>query len=142
MFKATSGNEALRLALDHDLAVVLLDVEMPEMDGYETAQRGPIVFVTAGDRSEERTFRSYAAGPVEFLYKPINTRPRVRLFTRLDSSAPGTGVGLTLCKRAVEKLRDRPHARHDLSLHRAAQLSSASQGRIDLQLGENPDRQE
>jgi len=81
IYKATSGNDALRLLLKHDFAVVLLDVEMPDMDGYETAQLMrsaertrlvPIIFVTAGDRSEERTFRGYEAGAVDFLYKPIN----------------------------------------------------------------------
>ncbi|CAN5922225.1 response regulator [soil metagenome] len=81
LFRASSGSEALRLLLKHEFALVLLDVEMPVMDGYETAQlmRGsdrtrlvPIIFVTAGDRSEERQFRGYEAGAVDFLYKPIN----------------------------------------------------------------------
>jgi signal transduction histidine kinase len=67
--------------LKHDFAVVLLDVEMPAMDGYEVAELMrsaertrlvPIIFVTAGDRSEERTFRGYEAGAVDFLYKPIS----------------------------------------------------------------------
>lgn len=77
---AHSGNEALRLLLKHEFAVVLLDVEMPNMDGYEVAELMrsaertrlvPIIFVTAGDRSEERVFRGYEAGAVDFLYKPI-----------------------------------------------------------------------
>lgn len=81
LFAAGSGNDALRLLLKHEFAVVLLDVEMPGMDGYETAalMRGaertrlvPIIFVTAGDRSEERTFRGYESGAVDFLYKPLN----------------------------------------------------------------------
>ena len=81
LFRAGSGNEALRLLLKHEFALVLLDVQMPEMDGYETAQlmRGaeptrsvPIIFVTAGDRSEERAFRGYEVGAVDFLYKPVN----------------------------------------------------------------------
>ncbi len=79
--KVTSGNGALRLLLKHEFAVVLLDVEMPGMDGYETAELMrsaertrlvPIIFVTAGDRSEERTFRGYEAGAVDFLYKPLD----------------------------------------------------------------------
>src|SRR5687767_6070375 len=74
--QARSGNEALKLLLNHEFALVLLDVEMPDMDGYETAQlmRGavrtrhiPIIFVTAGDRSEARTFKGYEAGAVDFL---------------------------------------------------------------------------
>jgi len=81
LISAHSGNDALRLLLKHDFAVVLLDVEMPAMDGYEVAELMrsaertrlvPIIFVTAGDRSEERTFRGYEAGAVDFLYKPIS----------------------------------------------------------------------
>ena len=81
LVKAQSGNDALRLLLKHDFAVVLLDVEMPDMGGYEVAELMrstertrlvPIIFVTAGDRSEERTFRGYEAGAVDFLYKPIS----------------------------------------------------------------------
>lgn len=81
IYQASSGNAALKLLLKHQFALVLLDVEMPDMDGYETAQfmRGaertrhvPIIFVTAGDRSEARTFKGYEAGAVDFLYKPID----------------------------------------------------------------------
>src|ERR1041384_8372920 len=81
LVRASSGNDPLRLLLKHDFAVVLLDVEMPDMDGYEVAQLMrstartrlvPIIFVTSGDRSEQRTFRGYDAGAVDFLYKPID----------------------------------------------------------------------
>jgi signal transduction histidine kinase len=95
LFTALSGNDALRLLLKHEFALVLLDVDMPEMDGYETAQLMrsaertrlvPIIFVTAGDRSEERTFRGYEAGAVDFLYKPINShtlKSKVNVFIEL-----------------------------------------------------------
>ena len=99
LVRATSGNDALRLLLKHDFALVLLDVEMPGMDGYETAQlmrsvertkSVPIIFVTAGDRSEERTFRGYEAGAVDFLYKPINAhslKSKVDVFLDLHDKA-------------------------------------------------------
>lgn len=95
IFKASSGNDALRALLKHEFALVLLDVEMPDMDGYECAQLMrsaertrliPIIFVTAGDRSEERTFRGYEAGAVDFLYKPINSHTlasKVEIFLEL-----------------------------------------------------------
>jgi len=95
IIRASSGNEALRLLLKHEVALVLLDVQMPEMDGYETAQlmRGaqptrsvPIIFLTAGDRTEERAFRGYEVGAVDFLYKPINPqllRAKVDVFVEL-----------------------------------------------------------
>ena len=95
LVRATSGNDALRCLLKQEVALVLLDVEMPGMDGYEVAQLMrareqtrliPIIFVTAGDRSEERTFRGYEAGAVDFLYKPINSHTlthKVNVFLEL-----------------------------------------------------------
>lgn len=78
---ASSGPEALELLLQHDIALALLDVQMPGMDGFELAElmRGtertrhiPIIFVTAGVRDPLRTFKGYEAGAVDFLYKPLD----------------------------------------------------------------------
>ena len=78
---ARSGAEALDLLLRHDMALALLDVHMPEMDGFQLAEimRGtertrhvPIIFVTAGMRDQVRMFRGYESGAVDFLYKPID----------------------------------------------------------------------
>ncbi len=80
LVKAMSGNEALRQSLRHDFAVVLLDVQMPEMDGLETAEllranprtrHLPIIFVTAGLHDRVRQFKGYEMGAVDFLNKPI-----------------------------------------------------------------------
>jgi two-component system sensor histidine kinase/response regulator len=77
---ARSGSEALRHLLQHDFAAIILDVMMPEMDGFETAalirQRErsrytPIIFLTALGRSEEALFRGYDVGAVDYLVKPI-----------------------------------------------------------------------
>lgn len=77
---ARSGAEALEHLLVHDVALALVDVQMPDMDGFELAElmRGtertrqvPIIFVTAGARDEHRLFRGYESGAVDFLYKPI-----------------------------------------------------------------------
>src|SRR6266849_6822793 len=77
---ARSGDEALRHLLVHDFAAIILDVMMPEMDGFETAamirQRErslytPIIFLTALGRSEEALFRGYDVGAVDYLVKPI-----------------------------------------------------------------------
>jgi PAS domain S-box-containing protein len=76
---AHTGIDALRLCLEHDFAAILLDVRMPEMDGFETAElirsrkrslQTPILFVTAY-RSDEQLFRGYNLGAVDFLFKPI-----------------------------------------------------------------------
>jgi two-component system, sensor histidine kinase and response regulator len=80
LLKARSGMEALELLLAHDVALALLDVQMPGMDGFELAElmRGsertkhvPIIFVTAGNREAVRLFKGYESGAVDVLYKPI-----------------------------------------------------------------------
>ncbi len=81
ILKAQSGAEALELLLVHEVALALLDVQMPEMDGFELAElmRGsertkhvPIIFVTAGSRDPQRVFKGYEKGAVDFLFKPID----------------------------------------------------------------------
>jgi signal transduction histidine kinase len=81
LLRARSGAEALELLLRHDVALALIDVQMPDMDGFELAElmRGsertrhvPIIFVTAGARDHQRVFRGYDSGAVDFLYKPID----------------------------------------------------------------------
>ena len=78
---ASSGNEALALSLDHDFALMLLDVQMPDIDGYEVAEllRGeertrdvPIIFVTAAHKDEIHRLRGYGAGAVDYIEKPID----------------------------------------------------------------------
>lgn len=77
---AKSGVEALELMLKHEFAVAFLDVQMPEMDGFELAEimRGtertkhiPIIFVTAGGAESHRVFKGYDSGAVDFLTKPL-----------------------------------------------------------------------
>ena len=78
--KARSGTEALEILLSHEVALALLDVQMPGMDGFELAElmrgtertrRVPIIFLTAGTANMQRRFRGYEAGAVDFLQKPI-----------------------------------------------------------------------
>jgi two-component system, sensor histidine kinase and response regulator len=81
ILQARSGAAALELLLAHDVALAFLDVQMPDMDGFELAElmRGsertrhvPIIFVTAGVRDQYRLFKGYDTGAVDFLYKPID----------------------------------------------------------------------
>ena len=81
VLKARSGAEALELLLVHEVALAFLDVQMPEMNGFELAElmRGmertkhvPIIFVTAGALDPQRAFKGYEAGAVDFLWKPID----------------------------------------------------------------------
>jgi signal transduction histidine kinase len=80
LLKARSGTAALEMLLQYDVALAILDVQMPEMDGYELAElmrgtertrRVPIIFVTAGAADRQRRFRGYETGAVDFLNKPI-----------------------------------------------------------------------
>ena len=78
---ARSGAQALELLLTHDVAIALVDVQMPEMDGFELAElmRGnartkhvPIIFITAGAHDPGRLFKGYETGAVDFLFKPVD----------------------------------------------------------------------
>src|SRR6185295_9576396 len=80
LFMAESGQEALRLAMQRDYAVILLDVQMPEMDGFETARlihgrkrsaHTPIIFITAYDRADIDIAHGYAVGAVDYIFAPV-----------------------------------------------------------------------
>src|SRR5688500_1602790 len=95
LVKAHSGRAALRHLLENASAVALLDVQMPEMDGFETAtlirQRDksrdtPIIFLTALSRSETNVFRGYELGAVDYIFKPFHPeilRSKVNVFVEL-----------------------------------------------------------
>ncbi|SDJ37891.1 diguanylate cyclase (GGDEF) domain-containing protein [Ferrimonas sediminum] len=95
LVRATSGEEALAHTLDHDFALILLDVQMPGMDGFEVAElmRGnrktkhiPIIFVTASYKASEHIFKGYDSGAVDYLLKPLNSkvfRSKVGVFIEL-----------------------------------------------------------
>src|SRR6202046_4867419 len=82
LLKAHSGDEALELLLQNDVALALIDVQMPGLNGFELAElmrgnertrRIPIIFVTAGNADSQRRFRGYEAGAVDFIHKPIES---------------------------------------------------------------------
>lgn len=93
--KASSGAEALKCLLNQDFALIILDIQMPDMDGFETAEmirgrersrRIPIIFLTAFNRSDTQVHKGYALGAVDFLFKPIFPevlRSKVHVFVDL-----------------------------------------------------------
>src|SRR5512135_734222 len=95
LMRARSGEEALMRVLDDDFAVILMDVQMPEMDGFEAAalirerdrsKHTPIIFLTAFQSTEQQVFQGYALGAVDFLSKPIVPavlRSKVAVFVEL-----------------------------------------------------------
>ena len=95
---ARNGSDALRALLKRQFALMLLDVQMPEMDGYEVARHArsnrstrevPVIFLTAANETEDRLLRGYGSGAVDFLFKPVNPvvlRSKVRIFLELFES--------------------------------------------------------
>ena len=122
LLKANSGQEALALMLRHEIALVLLDVQMPEMDGFEVArlmkksrktQNVPIIFVTAIDNNQRYVFQGYEVGAVDYLTKPIEPeilRRKVKVFVDLDAKNRQLKDSLNVIRRSlreVQELKDR-----------------------------------
>src|SRR5579859_3443715 len=134
---ARSGMEALRHLLDHDFAAILLDVKMPEMDGFQTAElirarkrsrHTPILFLT-GYKSDEHLFRGYDLGAVDFLFKPIVPevlRSKVSVFVELSRNTALLQQQAEVLSKAEQKFRSLLEAAPD------AMIISSEDGRISL----------
>jgi two-component system sensor histidine kinase/response regulator len=107
LVKATSGREALKCVLTQDFAVILLDIHMPEMSGFETAslirsreksQSTPIIFLTADDRRGPRVQEGYRVGAVDYMYKPFDPsilRAKLAVFVELFRNTAALEVRTT-----------------------------------------------
>jgi len=128
---ARSGEEALRALLQQEFACILLDVQMPGLDGFETAalikqrertQHVPIIFLTAISKEERHVFRGYATGAVDYLFKPFEPeilRSKVGVFIELTKKNQEI-------RRQAELLRERDVARERrTSEERYRQLADA-----------------
>ena len=137
LIKAESGREALKWLLTHDCAVILLDVKMPEMDGFETAElirqrdksrHTPILFLTAGDNTQTQAVRGYAVGAVDYLVKPVVpefVRSKVAVFVELAKKtellhrqakllSESERAALELAETRAELVRDLEHKNREL----------------------------
>jgi two-component system, NtrC family, sensor kinase len=153
---ARSGNEALSCLLKRDFAVMLLDVQMPEMDGYEVARYArenpstrdvPIVFLTAGGTqsrgldntrpgargddniTDETVLRGYGSGAVDFLFKPVNPtilRSKVKVFLELAQ-------GRHQLWRAHGELEAKNRELHDAVASKAALAESFQRANVELE---------
>ncbi len=113
---ASSGTQALRHLLEDDFAAVLLDVKMPELDGFQTAElirarkrsrHTPILFLT-GYKSDEQLFRGYDLGAVDFLFKPIVPeilRSKVNVFVELSRNTALLQRQAEVLSKAEQKFR-------------------------------------
>ncbi|WP_292587522.1 response regulator [Mesorhizobium sp.] len=127
---AQSGEEALRFLLKEEFAVILLDVLMPGLDGYETAslirqreqsRRTPIIFLTAINKEEAHMLRGYDAGAVDFVFKPFDSamlRSKVAVFVELHEKTLEIQrkaiVEQTLLEQALESQKSRLEAERAL----------------------------
>ncbi|HEV3118423.1 MAG TPA: response regulator, partial [Gemmataceae bacterium] len=121
--KARSGLECLRCLLDHDFAVILMDVKMPGMDGFETAalirerarsQHTPIIFLTAYEKNEMQMFKGYSLGAVDYLYKPFVPevlRAKVAVFVDIFNKSQQVQRQAELLRRAQQQEHERELAR-------------------------------
>jgi two-component system, sensor histidine kinase and response regulator len=124
LIQAQSGREALKWLLTHDFAVILLDVKMPEMDGFETAalirqrdksRHTPILFLTAADSTQTQALRGYEVGAVDYLVKPIVpefVRSKVAVFVELAKKTD-------LLRRQARLLAESEQAARELAETRA-----------------------
>ena len=138
LVQARSGRDALRALLSIDAAVVLLDVKMPDMDGFETAELirerersrdTPIIFLTAADRSQTLANRGYAVGAVDYLLKPVVpefVRSKVSVFVELAKRSR------QLEQQAV-RLRASEQAARELAETRAELVADLEQKNRELE---------
>ena len=118
LVRAKSGQEALRILFDHDFAVILLDVRMPNMDGFETAElirqrqrskNTPIILITAADVSSDQIIRGYSAGAVDFIFKPFAhqlLQAKVGIFIELFRKSEKLRVSEERFRLLVESVKD------------------------------------
>lgn len=133
--EAASGNEALAACLDHEFALILLDVQMPGMDGVEVAQwlngdehtrETPIIFVTAGSTDDMDRLKGYDVGAVDYITKPVNPAllsAKVRSFLELYRSRQALKQAMHELDRANQRLREEIEERKHAEA-RARQLAT------------------
>jgi signal transduction histidine kinase len=138
LVKAGSGREALKWLLSNDCAVILLDVKMPEMDGFETAElirqrdrsrHTPIIFLTAADRTHTHAVRGYAIGAVDYLVKPVVpefVRSKVAVFVELAKTAE-------LLRQQTERLRASEQEARELADARATLVADLEQKNREME---------
>jgi PAS domain S-box-containing protein len=137
LVSARSGMEALRHLLEQDFAAIILDVKMPDMDGFQTAEmvrsrrrsrHTPILFLT-GYKSDEHLFRGYDLGAVDFLFKPVVPeilRSKVSVFVKLSRNTDLLRRQAETLSRTEQKFRALLEAAPD------AMIISSEDGRISL----------
>ncbi|MEI6454902.1 MAG: response regulator [bacterium] len=138
IIKALSGNEALSLMLEHEISLVLLDVNMPGMDGFETAElmRGsertksiPIIFITATYRQPKQIFRGYETGAVDYLYKPLDRKilqNKIKAYIDFFKQKHALQVTTKQLQRTIEELDQAKRIAEEATLAKSSFLANMS----------------
>jgi two-component system sensor histidine kinase/response regulator len=137
LVKAHSGRDALRQVLARDFAVILLDVQMPGMDGYETAalirerpasRHTPLIFLTASHKADVQMIRGYGIGAVDYLFKPLDAdilRSKVAVFIELAKKS-------ALIRKQTAEIIERESEARQLAEARALLLADLEQKNREL----------
>jgi CheY-like chemotaxis protein/anti-anti-sigma regulatory factor len=148
LVRANSGREALKHLLDREFALILLDVQMPGLDGYETAalarereqsRHTPIIFLTAINQSDAQMFKGYSSGAVDYMFKPFVPevlRAKVSVFVDLYRSTQEVRRQAELLRRANDELESEIAERRkaEEALHKVHEELEARVERRTVQL--------
>jgi len=138
IIKAISGNEALAAMLENDISLVLLDVNMPGMDGFETAElmRGsertksiPIIFITATYRQPKQIFRGYETGAVDYLYKPLDRKilqNKIRAYIDFFKQKHALQMTTKQLQKTIEELDKAKRVAEEATIAKSSFLASMS----------------
>jgi len=143
--KAMSGQQALAVAHKHDFFLILMDVQMPGMDGFEAASlildhpktsHIPVIFITAFAREEAFEFKGYISGAVDYLVKPINDeilKSKVGVFLELFKERLRLDNAFKTKKRAEEELRLHKEHLEELVKERTRELQESMEHLLSAQ---------
>ncbi|GMT44802.1 MAG: hypothetical protein IEMM0006_0634 [bacterium] len=138
IIKARSGNEALGLLLEYDVALALMDVQMPGMDGFETAEimrssertrHIPIIFVTAISKQRKHIFKGYETGAVDYLYKPLDLeilKSKISAFIEMFKYKESLEQTTSKLQETVEQLHDAKIVAEEATKAKSTFLASMS----------------
>lgn len=138
LVRTTSGREALRFLLDEDVALILLDVQMPGLNGFELAelirerertQHTPIIFISATSKNAQYVFKGYSLGAVDYLTKPFEPeilKSKVRFFTKLFQQNQEIRRQSTLLEKANGELDSLNMELEARVLQRTTQLENSN----------------
>jgi PAS domain S-box-containing protein len=135
LVKASSGDDALRFLLDHEPALILMDVQMPDLDGFETAaiikrsartRNIPIIFITALNQDDRYVTKGYQHGAIDYVYKPYDPailRSKVSVFAELARKTKSLVAAERQLREAEKRDRERQMAQLENRILRREQLA-------------------